>query len=280
MSRAKALAYFFLALGVASIVYFIAASVAAQMGIYVDLDNPRRSLVALAFPLVVGMGGIGYLFWQKLSSPSRYAFYKPVPMGVWLWIPVWVVSIQPFMAALSLDPERFSLPDSWRELEMSLEAVEAQTDKLLRSLSAAVPVEALLATALVPGITEEILFRGALLGYMRQVVSPTAAVWVVGILFSLYHFQPYGLVPRAILGISFGYFALAHKSLLPAMYAHALNNALMVTVAALSESSFPALKKYLETDYHPPILVALISGIVAFWIGKHIYKQLCSSSES
>lgn len=195
-------------------------------------------------------------------------------------MPVWVVSLQPFMAALSLDPDSFSLPPAWRDLEMRLEAVEAQTDKLLRSLSAAVPIEAILSTALVPGITEEILFRGALLGYMRRALSPIIAVWVVGILFSLYHFQPYGLVPRAILGVSFGYYALAHRSLLPAMYAHALNNALMVIVAALSENVFPALRAYLEIDYHPPLYIAFPSGAIAFFVGRYIYKRLCCCTAS
>ena len=84
-----------------------------------------------------------------------------------------------------------------------------------------------LAIAVTPAICEEILFRG----YVQRTLERTIgwkSVIVVGVLFGLYHMQPLGLLTLSGLGLVFGYFYYASKSLLPGMAAHFTNNVLVV----------------------------------------------------
>jgi membrane protease YdiL (CAAX protease family) len=53
-------------------------------------------------------------------------------------------------------------------------------------------------------------------------------VWVTAFIFSFIHFQFYGFLPRAILGVALGYFYVYGKSLWIPIWAHFLNNATSV----------------------------------------------------
>jgi len=86
-----------------------------------------------------------------------------------------------------------------------------------------------LVVAVTPGICEEIFFRG----YAQRTFERTLkgkSVWIVGIIFGLYHMQPLGLLSLSLLGILFGYFYYRSRSLLPAMAAHFSNNFLVLWV--------------------------------------------------
>ena len=88
---------------------------------------------------------------------------------------------------------------------------------------------ALCVLAVLPGLCEELFFRGALQNLLRtRPMSAHLAVWVAAICFSLLHAQPIGMIPRALLGAGFGYVALWSGSLWTAIVCHMLNNALVV----------------------------------------------------
>jgi len=85
--------------------------------------------------------------------------------------------------------------------------------------------------AVLPAITEELLFRGVLqrifYGFFR---SPHPAIWVTSFLFSFIHLQFYGFLPRLILGLTFGYLYYWSRSLWLPMLAHFVNNAVPVFI--------------------------------------------------
>jgi len=79
--------------------------------------------------------------------------------------------------------------------------------------------------AVIPGVGEELLFRGFLQNIFRKLVkNDHVAVWLAALLFSAIHFQFYGLVPRMLLGALFGYLYLWSGNLLVPIVAHFLNN--------------------------------------------------------
>lgn len=87
----------------------------------------------------------------------------------------------------------------------------------------------ILVVAVTPGICEEIFFRG----YAQRTFERTLkgkSVWIVGIIFGLYHMQPLGLLSLSLLGILFGYFYYRSRSLLPGMAAHFSNNFLVLWI--------------------------------------------------
>ena len=78
--------------------------------------------------------------------------------------------------------------------------------------------------SVIPAICEEIMFRGYIQRSFGFKLKPYLAVLITAIFFALYHFNPYGIIPLAILGFYFGYAAYKSKSLIIPMTLHFLNN--------------------------------------------------------
>ena len=85
--------------------------------------------------------------------------------------------------------------------------------------------------ALVPGIWEELTFRGAILTSLQQRYTPRAAVLVSAVLFGLFHLSNFwgsddtaaviaGVVAATFLGIGWGHLVVATGSVIPAMFLH------------------------------------------------------------
>lgn len=88
----------------------------------------------------------------------------------------------------------------------------------------ALPLQLLL-FALVPGLCEELLFRGALLGLLERDLKPVPRVGLVALLFGLMHLSVYRLLPTTLLGALAGALALRSGSLWVAVAFHATHNA-------------------------------------------------------
>lgn len=79
--------------------------------------------------------------------------------------------------------------------------------------------------ALIPAIGEELLFRGLIQNQFYHITKNIhLAIWIAGFLFSLFHFQFYGLIPRMLLGVLFGYLYYWSANLMVPMLAHFVNN--------------------------------------------------------
>ncbi len=76
-----------------------------------------------------------------------------------------------------------------------------------------------------PGIFEEIAFRGALLHGLRGRLHPAALAVVVGLVFGFFHVSLFRIAPTAFLGVLLAAITLLTGSIFPAMVWHALNNA-------------------------------------------------------
>lgn len=88
--------------------------------------------------------------------------------------------------------------------------------------------------ALVPAIVEEFMFRGVLQTILvRWSKSVHAAVWITAILFSAFHMEFFGFLPRLLLGLVLGYFAAWSGSIWPAVWGHFINNATDVILTYL-----------------------------------------------
>ena len=112
-------------------------------------------------------------------------------------------------------------------------AEESETQRVILLMTGSSGVAdsllALCVLAVLPGLCEELFFRGALQNMLRShPMSNGLAIWIAAICFSLLHAQPIGMIPRALLGAGFGYVALWSGSLWTAVACHMLNNALAV----------------------------------------------------
>lgn len=87
----------------------------------------------------------------------------------------------------------------------------------------------LIVVAVIPGLGEEILFRGIIQNeFLRGTKNIHIAIWVSAFLFSAFHFQFFGFVPRLLLGALFGYLYYWSGSIWVPIVAHFFNNGLIV----------------------------------------------------
>lgn len=94
-------------------------------------------------------------------------------------------------------------------------------------LPESVPVwQLLVMMTLLPGICEEIFFRGMLLHGLRRRLSGPALCLVVGLVFGFFHVALFRILPTGFLGVVLAAVTLWTGSIFPAMAWHALNNLL------------------------------------------------------
>lgn len=89
--------------------------------------------------------------------------------------------------------------------------------------------------ALLPGICEESLFRGAIQGVLER-RGATRAVVITALLFGIFHLDPWRLLSAIFLGLIYGTLVVRTNSIIPAILAHTSNNATAITVAYLLQN--------------------------------------------
>ncbi len=83
--------------------------------------------------------------------------------------------------------------------------------------------------ALLAPVVEELMFRGAIQGYlMRRCSTPWVGIAVSALVFGLIHMNPQQMVYATLLGVVFGWIYYRTRSLLPVIAGHILNNSVAV----------------------------------------------------
>ena len=137
--------------------------------------------------------------------------------------------------------ESMTLPSWMSGIEQWMRASEDNaadiTKQLLDIHSIAQLITCLLVVGFMAGLSEEILFRGAMLRTMQDSRLGThAAVWLVAVIFSAIHLEFYGFVPRMLLGAWLGYLLVWTRSLWVPIIAHTLNNSIVVVFSYLEKN--------------------------------------------
>jgi membrane protease YdiL (CAAX protease family) len=84
----------------------------------------------------------------------------------------------------------------------------------------------LIVIAILPALTEEMLFRGLILDGLSRNYSKSKAVFISALLFGIVHLNPWQFVSAFVIGIIVAWILLETNSILLCMYIHLFNNAL------------------------------------------------------
>jgi sodium transport system permease protein len=87
--------------------------------------------------------------------------------------------------------------------------------------------------AVLPGVCEELAFRGVLLYGLRRHLRPVPLALLVGVVFGLFHVALFRLIPTAYMGALLAGVTLLTGSIFPAMVWHTINNASALVPARL-----------------------------------------------
>jgi membrane protease YdiL (CAAX protease family) len=147
--------------------------------------------------------------------------------------------------ALAISPvaewnANMELPSWTGGLGDTLKAFEDQAAALVKTfvsdLSPATFLMVFVVIAVIPGIGEELVFRGLIQNELQRVFrNPHAAIWVAAALFSAFHLQFFGFFPRLLIGALLGYLYYWSGNLWIPVLGHFLNNAMQVTAIYLMQ---------------------------------------------
>ena len=162
----------------------------------------------------------------------------PSWLAIAIVIVFYVISL-PAMNWLVEMNKAMSLPSWMAGIEQAMRTAEDSaaevTQEMLNINSVGQLILCVLVVGVMAGLSEEMLFRGAMLRTMQDSrLGKHAVVWITAILFSAFHLQFYGFVPRMLLGVWLGYLFVWTGSLWVPIIAHTLNNSTVVLMSYLS----------------------------------------------
>lgn len=163
----------------------------------------------------------------KLLGLSGNVNYRQLGMVLFITATALVVG-----GGLSYINYQVPIPQEWRIKFDDLEAKYLKQAHAILSLkSPGDYILALIVMAFLPAFCEETLFRGGLQNFLtRSTQKPWLAIVVVSLIFSLAHFLYYGFLFRFFLGAVLGLIYHYSGRLWLSIWAHFLNNALLVTI--------------------------------------------------
>ena len=134
-----------------------------------------------------------------------------------------------------------------------------------------------LVVAVVPGVCEEVFFRGFIQKSFELSTKPFWAIFISSLAFSLYHFNPYGLLALLILAMYFGFSVYLSKSIVIPMILHFLNNLFSIIVYffwGAEELTNTAIITYEEFEFNiiSLILLSILFFLFLFYVKKYYYK--------
>lgn len=180
------------------------------------------------------------LAWLCSSNPKEYLSIGKMPKGhILLLTFLCVFLLTPSISLTGLLNKQMELPSFMEPIESWMRSQEETAEQLTLKLLAGGGIITLffnlIVIAVAAGVTEEFLFRGAL---QRIIGNWThnhhIIIWSAAIIFTAFHMQFFGFLPRMLLGAYFGYLLYWTRNIWIPVFAHFVNNAF--AVIALSDT--------------------------------------------
>lgn len=201
--------------------------------------NYRGGIIALQFANQLGIFILPSLLLAYLASskPAGFlGFDKGFPIKAMLYGMLIVLVSLPFINWMGQINSQLQLPESMAGIQEWIRAREDSASGIIDVFLKASTIGGLLVNliimAVIPGIGEELLFRGVIQKMLyKWSKNEHLAVWITAFIFSAIHFQFFGFLPRFLLGAVLGYLFIWSKSLWVPICGHFLNNAIAVLTA-------------------------------------------------
>jgi membrane protease YdiL (CAAX protease family) len=212
--------------------------------------------------------GIPAYFYAKLTfrdSQIRQLGLQPAGrMSFYLLGVILLLISLPLVEWLGDLNKSIPLPGWMNQIEKSDEQQIASFLKIRHPFD---PVINLLVMAALPAFCEELFFRGALQRILIHISGkPWLGILLSGFLFSLFHLQFQGFIPRWFLGILLGASYWYSGSLWVSVLAHFFYNAIVVSAAMF----YPVVMTQNQTI---PLYAVLISMVIVVGLLYRMQKQ-------
>jgi sodium transport system permease protein len=125
--------------------------------------------------------------------------------------------------------------------------------------------------ALLPAVGEELLFRGFVMGTLREKCRPWVTVCVTALIFAAYHMSLIKMFTIGIIGLGFSFAAYRSGSIFTSMTMHFLNNLFSVLISVYPDRlqrAFPVLfeESLTATQLAGMLLVTVLLAAAGIWL--------------
>ncbi|MDB4927489.1 CPBP family intramembrane glutamic endopeptidase [Mucilaginibacter sp.] len=243
-----------LTIGIIGVGYLIgAAAVIGLFGANVLMDIARLNLtdpnaanalwilqiVSTTIPIITASVIFAYAIVKDPKEYLKSTFKFPWILLV-ITFCVMVIS-SPLIEYLSNINQKMVLPHFLDGLQKWMRDTEDQAQKLTAVLLQMKTIWSMIFKLLVIGlltaIVEEFMFRGCIQTiFTKWTGNMHAAIWITAALFSAFHMEFFGFLPRMMLGVLFGYFVAWSGSIWTAVWGHFINNGTAVIVSYLFQN--------------------------------------------
>lgn len=227
------------------------------------------------FQVVAGSLGMFLVPALVFTRSLGLDFKTYVPVKIKVYWPFWFLGIallivsNPIIAWLYQVNQLLSFPASYAEFEASLKAMEASASALTKVMITAHDIPSLMlnifVVALMPAICEEVFFRGVMQQYLRiSIGNASLAIFLTAIIFSGFHGQFYGFLPRVMLGGLLGYIYNYTGNIKVPILIHFINNATAVILVYVFKDNSNI--SWLDENYQFAWYWVILSSLVTFGI--------------
>lgn len=227
-----------------------------------------KSIVGLNHFLTFIAAPLVFVFVFYKNKITSYLQLDHFPPPLLLWFPLALFFLYPLMGFLTFYISQLELPAFMAE--MDVDAMET-LNSLLKMDTIGDLLINLFLIAILPGVGEELLFRGII---QKEITNrwqnPHLAIWVTAFIFGVFHFQIVGLLPKMMIGLVLGYAYYYSGSLILPMIMHALNNGFATLGYYFAGNQIEEQDALVE---NVPILPVIISVLGFLMIMTYIHKQ-------
>jgi membrane protease YdiL (CAAX protease family) len=243
-----------------------------------DNNNPNVQRLAFVINTVVGFLLPAFAFAKMFDQPpmEKIGFRSTRLENILLAVALIGVSL-PMINTISIWNKGLHLPASMKATEDALQNMsrlyEEQISKVIAMPHAGMLFINIIVMALLPGIAEELFFRGCMQQiFQRWFRNTWAAVIVTAVVFSVFHFDFYGFFPRIILGIVLGLVFAKTGSLYPGIMAHLFNNSMALVFTFAGQHS-NLKKNYATEDLNIPAWTAIVSLVLVIYLVTRLKRD-------
>ncbi|MBO4567825.1 MAG: CPBP family intramembrane metalloprotease [Bacteroidales bacterium] len=201
------------------------------------------------------------------EKPFNYLGFKKLQPWSLLGI-VAIFTVIPFLAMVTEWNDNVSLPESMATLEQMLRNIQQlaneTTEKFMTEGSL---FSGLLIVAALAAISEELLFRSVIQkAFVKICKNAHIGIILTAIVFSAFHGDFFGFVPRFILGLMLGYMFYLSGSIFPSMLMHFVNNGTIVMLYYLNKKEVinVDIETFGLTDNWLVIILSLVITVAIF----------------
>lgn len=263
-------------------------SIAASISLFILtpslIPQPVRylqvnQLVAAISTFLLPALAASYLFSRH---PNAYLSIRRTSVLSVLLVIVSMFFILPAIQLVGELNQQVVLPEMFKPFETMLQTQEKLMEGITKQFFASnTPTDFIInifIIAIVASVTEEFFFRGTVQRILgRNFINHHVIIWLSALIFSSFHLQFYGLIPRMLLGAYFGYLLYWSHSIWLPIAAHFINNAMGVWVIsnpAICKDTILAEESSISELWIPALIGSMLFSALVLLIRKQCTKEL------